>query len=116
MTLSDGSGRLVQLSDIAEIRPGSGPTKVEHVDLDRAIKLNVNMQETLPLEEAVRLVEQTAVAGVRQTLPLGYSIDISGQARVAVPVPRADGQRQPLPSHARFWHERHQEPVRDAIH
>ena len=81
LTLSDGSGRLVQLSDIAEIRPGSGPTKVEHVDLDRAIKLNVNMQETLPLEEAVRLVEQTAVAGVRQTLPLGYSIDISGQAQ-----------------------------------
>ena len=81
LTLSDGSGRLVQLSDIAEIRPGSGPTKVEHVDLDRAIKLNVNMQETLPLEAAVRLVEQTAVAGVRQTLPLGYSIDISGQAQ-----------------------------------
>ena len=81
MMLSNGSGRLVQLSDIAEIRPGDGPTKVEHVDLDRAIKLNVNMKETLPLEEAVRLVEEDAVAGVRQTLPLGYSIDVSGQAQ-----------------------------------
>ncbi len=81
MTLSNGAGRLVQLSDIAEIRPGDGPTKVEHVDLDRAIKLNVNMQETLPLEEAVRLVEENAVAEVRRTLPLGYGIDVSGQAR-----------------------------------
>ncbi len=81
LMLSNGSGRLVQLSDIAEIRPGDGPTKVEHVDLDRAIKLNANMRDALPLEEAVRVVEDEAVAAVRRTLPLGYSIEVSGQAQ-----------------------------------
>ena len=81
LMLSNGSGRLVQLSDIAAIRPGDGPTKVEHVDLDRAIKLNANMQDALPLEEAVRVVEESAVAEVRRTLPLGYSIEVSGQAQ-----------------------------------
>ncbi len=81
LMLANGAGRLVQLSDIADIRPGDGPTKVEHVDLDRAIMLNANMRDALPLEEAVRLVEDNAVAEVRRTLPLGYSIEVSGQAR-----------------------------------
>ena len=81
LMLSDGSGRLVQLADIAVIQPGDGPTKVEHVDLDRAIKLNANMRDGLPLEEAVRVVEDSAVAEVRRTLPLGYSIEVSGQAQ-----------------------------------
>ncbi|MEE9144700.1 MAG: efflux RND transporter permease subunit [Candidatus Binatia bacterium] len=75
------SGQLVQLSDIAAIRPGTGPTKVEHIDLDRAIKLTANIHEDVPLAEAVKQVEQGVVEKVRQALPLGYSIDVSGQAR-----------------------------------
>jgi len=75
---------LVQLSDIAAIRPGVGPTKVEHVDLDRAIKLTTNIREEIPLEEAVKLVEDSVVGKARQELPLGYSIDVSGQARSLV--------------------------------
>lgn len=81
VVLSDRSGRLVQLSDIATISPETGPTKVDHVDLDRAIKLTVNISESLPLEQAVDLIEGAAVEQARQSLPLGYSIDVSGQAR-----------------------------------
>ena len=81
LILSDGSGRLVQLLDIAEIRAGIGPTKVEHVDLDRAIRLTANFREDIPLEKVVKLVEETVVGNARQGLPLGYSIDVSGQAR-----------------------------------
>ncbi|NIO07453.1 MAG: MMPL family transporter [Deltaproteobacteria bacterium] len=81
VVISDPSGRLVQLSDIAAITPGTGPTKVDHVDLDRAIKLTVNISEALPLEQAVTRIEDAAVNQARQALPLGYSIDVSGQAR-----------------------------------
>ncbi len=81
VVLSDRSGRLVQLSDIAAIKPGTGPTKVDHVDMDRAIKLTVNISEGIPLERAVGLIEGAAVGRARQALPLGYSIDVSGQAR-----------------------------------
>ncbi|MCZ6624171.1 MAG: efflux RND transporter permease subunit [Deltaproteobacteria bacterium] len=84
LVLTSRLGQLVQLSDIVEIRPGSGPTKVEHVDLDRAIKLTANIREEVPLEEAVKLVEETVVRKTRQALPLGYSIDVSGQARSLV--------------------------------
>ena len=81
VVLSDRSGRLVQLSDIVDIRPGTGPTKVDHVDMDRAINLTVNISEGLPLEQAVGLIERAAVNRARQALPLGYSIDVSGQTR-----------------------------------
>ena len=81
VVLSDRSGRLVQLSDITTISLGTGPTKVNHVDMDRAIKLTVNISENLPLEQAVGLIEGAAVNQARQSLPLGYSIDVSGQAR-----------------------------------
>lgn len=82
--LTSRSGQLVQLSDIAAIQPGSGPTKVDHVDLDRAIKLTTNIREEIPLEEAVSLVDESVVGKARQELPLGYSIDVSGQARSLV--------------------------------
>ncbi|MFQ5541230.1 MAG: efflux RND transporter permease subunit [Candidatus Binatia bacterium] len=81
LVLSNGSGRLVQLSDIASIRPGIGPTKVEHVDLDRAIKLTASIQDDFSLGNVVKLVGDTVVENARKGLPLGYSIDVSGQAR-----------------------------------
>jgi HAE1 family hydrophobic/amphiphilic exporter-1 len=84
VVLTSRAGQLVQLSDIAAIRAGTGPTKVEHVDLDRAIKLTANIRESVPLEEAVKLVEESVVEKTRQALPLGYSIDASGQARSLV--------------------------------
>jgi len=81
MVLIGRMGQLVQLSDIATIHPETGPTKVEHVDLDRAIKLTANIREDIPLEEAVRKVEENVVAKARGALPLGYSINVSGQAK-----------------------------------
>lgn len=79
--LASPSGRLVQLSDIAEIASGSGPTKVDHVDLDRSITLTANIQEAMPLEQAVEMIEESAVTAARANLPLGYAIDVSGQAQ-----------------------------------
>jgi HAE1 family hydrophobic/amphiphilic exporter-1 len=81
LVLSDGSGRLVQLSDIASIVPGIGPSKVEHIDLDRAIKLTASIRDDFSLGDAVKLVGDTVVGETRKGLPLGYSIDVSGQAR-----------------------------------
>ncbi len=74
------AGRLVKLSDIAAVRFDTGPTKVEHIDRDRAIKLTVNLKGEVPLEKAVQLVEQV-VEPVRRALPLGTTIDVAGQAR-----------------------------------
>ncbi|MFQ5988420.1 MAG: efflux RND transporter permease subunit [Candidatus Methylomirabilales bacterium] len=74
------TGRLVKLSDIATVRLDTGPTKVDHIDRDRAIKLTVNLRGEVPLEQAVQLVDQV-VEPVRAALPLGTTIDVAGQAR-----------------------------------
>lgn len=79
--LSTPAGRLIKLSDIALVEEEAGPTKVEHIDLDRAIKLTANIRGDVPLEQAVREVNRKAVDRVRQALPLGYTIDVSGQAK-----------------------------------
>lgn len=81
IALTGRSGQLVQLADIAAVRAGEGPTKVEHVDLDRAVKLTANIREDVPLEQAMQELETSVVAQARRNLPLGYSIDVSGQAR-----------------------------------
>lgn len=75
------AGRPVKLADVAEVRHGLGPSKVEHVDLDRAIKLTANIRDEVPLEAAVKLVESRVVDPVRQALPLGYAINAAGHAR-----------------------------------
>ncbi|MFQ5846367.1 MAG: efflux RND transporter permease subunit [Candidatus Methylomirabilales bacterium] len=74
------AGRLVKLSDVAAVRFDTGPTKVDHIDRDRAIKLTVNVKGAVPLEKAIQLVEQV-VNPVRRALPLGTTIDVAGQAR-----------------------------------
>ncbi|MBI3989382.1 MAG: efflux RND transporter permease subunit, partial [candidate division NC10 bacterium] len=75
------SGRIVRLSDIAEVRSEIGPTKVEHVDLDRAIKLTANIRGDIPLESAITLVNEKVVGPARAQLPLGYAINVTGQAK-----------------------------------
>ncbi|RPI11142.1 MAG: efflux RND transporter permease subunit [Zetaproteobacteria bacterium] len=75
------AGRTVRLSDIAEVRPAVGPVNVEHIDLERAIKLVTNIREELPLETAMALVERDVVRPLRAELPIGYAIDVSGQAK-----------------------------------
>jgi HAE1 family hydrophobic/amphiphilic exporter-1 len=74
-------GRLVKLSDIAKVRYETGPTKVEHVDRDRAIKLTANIKGEIPLEAAVKTVTEKVVDPVRRSLSLGYIIDVTGQAK-----------------------------------
>jgi HAE1 family hydrophobic/amphiphilic exporter-1 len=75
------SGTPLRLGEIAEVVPAGGPTKVEHRDLDRAITLTVNVHERLSLEEALQAAERDIVSPARLALPLGYSIDVSGQAQ-----------------------------------
>jgi HAE1 family hydrophobic/amphiphilic exporter-1 len=72
-------GQTVQLGDLARIRERSGPTQIEHTDLDRSVKLSLGVEPEIPLGEAIGRIE-TALAPIRPDLPLGYSIELTGQA------------------------------------
>jgi HAE1 family hydrophobic/amphiphilic exporter-1 len=74
-------GQPIRLSDIAEIRSTQGPTKIEHLDRDRSIKLTVNLQEEVALQTAIDTVNAQVIQPLRRDLPLGYAVNVSGQAK-----------------------------------
>ncbi len=74
-------GRVVHLSDIAEIRPAMGPTKIEHIDRERSISLTVNISEEIPLQVAIDRMRREVIDPMRAGLPLGYSVSVTGRAR-----------------------------------
>jgi hydrophobic/amphiphilic exporter-1 (mainly G- bacteria), HAE1 family len=74
-------GGPLRLADIADIREAEGPTKIEHIDRDRSIKLTVNLRDEASMQEAIDSVNAQVLRKVRQELPLGYTINVSGQAK-----------------------------------
>ena len=81
MVLYPPQGGPVHLAAIADIREAEGPTKIEHLDRDRSIKLTVNLTDEVALQTAIDTIDAQVIHGLRQHLPLGYSIDVSGQAK-----------------------------------
>jgi HAE1 family hydrophobic/amphiphilic exporter-1 len=73
------SGQLVQLADVARVEPRAGPTQIQHVDLQRSVELSVGLENTIPLAEGISRVD-AALAPEIAKLPLGYTIELAGQA------------------------------------
>jgi HAE1 family hydrophobic/amphiphilic exporter-1 len=80
LNLAAPGGRVVRLGDVAGVEPATGPTKIDHTDLDRSITLTANVNPTVPLGQAIQRIDAQVVAPARASLPLGYRIDLTGQA------------------------------------
>jgi HAE1 family hydrophobic/amphiphilic exporter-1 len=74
-------GGPIRLVDIANIQEAEGPTKIEHIDRDRSIKLTVNLKDDVSLQHAIDGLNTQVINQLRRELPLGYSITVSGQAK-----------------------------------
>ena len=74
-------GTPLRLADLAAIRATEGPTKIEHLDRDRSIKLTVNLKDEVALQTAIDAVNAQVIQPLRRELPLGYSMNVSGQAK-----------------------------------
>jgi len=81
ITVYSPTGQSVRLSDIAEIKPTLGPTKIEHIDRDRSLTLTVNLADTLPLQVAIERMRRNVIEPIRAKLPLGYSVEVGGRAK-----------------------------------
>ena len=79
--INEKSGNIVELRDIAEIRPALGPTKIEHIDRDRSLSITVNIGEDLPLQIAIERMKKKVIEPIRKKLPLGYSVSVGGRAK-----------------------------------
>jgi HAE1 family hydrophobic/amphiphilic exporter-1 len=74
-------GQPVRLADVAMVQAGQGPTKIDHLDRDRSIKLTVNIKDEVALQTAIDTINKQVIQPIRQQLPLGYTLNVSGQAK-----------------------------------
>ena len=74
------NGEQVTLRDLAKVVYTVGPTKVEHIDQDRSVTINVNVLREMPLQRVVSELEAKVVAPLRQRLPSGYTVSLYGTA------------------------------------
>jgi HAE1 family hydrophobic/amphiphilic exporter-1 len=75
------TGRIVPVSELAEVRVTAGPTEIRHLERLRTITLEVRPSDALPLEAAVDLLETEVIASLEeQGLPPGVRVSVSGTA------------------------------------
>lgn len=75
------TGRIVPVSELAEVRVTAGPTEIRHLERLRTITLEVRPSDALPLEAAVDLLETDVIAALQeQGLPPGVRLSVSGTA------------------------------------
>ncbi|MGH9309491.1 MAG: efflux RND transporter permease subunit, partial [Vicinamibacterales bacterium] len=71
----DGQMQQVPLGQLATIRSGIGPARIDHLDRERVITVQANTQNR-PLSQVIQDIE-AGLAGI--TLPPGYSIKQGGE-------------------------------------
>ncbi|MDP6618218.1 MAG: efflux RND transporter permease subunit [Nitrospinota bacterium] len=75
------AGQPAPLNQIAEVRHDVGPTRIQHLDRARSVRLTANLKEDTPLQVAIDRMKEKVVNPISANLPLGYGIDVSGQAK-----------------------------------
>jgi HAE1 family hydrophobic/amphiphilic exporter-1 len=75
-------GRVARLGALADVERAVGPTTIRRIERRRAVTIQVAPPEDLPLEEALRIIEQDIVRGLRDSgaLPGDIEVRISGAA------------------------------------
>ncbi len=76
------TGDLVPLAALANIDLGAGPEQINHRQRQRAITIEVSPPRVIPLEQAMRDIESSIVAPLRDAGELngGYQIGLAGTA------------------------------------
>ena len=78
--LATPSGAVLPLSELASIETTLSPSQIRRVDRRRTLTLTVDPPADLSLEEALARVEGTVVPRLREALPDGAGVQVSGSA------------------------------------
>ncbi len=74
------SGRPIHLSSVAWVVKAEGPTRIDHIELDRSITLTIYVSGAVPIETVMNELNQRILNSLRSTIPQTYSIDLAGSA------------------------------------
>lgn len=78
--ISTPSGRDVRLGEIARVEKGLGPVRVQHLEQERVISLNVMIGEDVALQSFIASTREDIIEPAQAKLPPAYSIAMSGTA------------------------------------
>ena len=74
-------GRIVPVGGLADVVLTSGPTQIRRIDRQRTVTLSVRPPRTMPLQEAMDLIQDNVLTPMRAAgLPRGVAFHISGAA------------------------------------
>ncbi len=75
------SGQIVPVSVLADVVLTAGPTEIRHRDRLRTVTLEIRPADTLPLEQAVEVLQRDVVAVLKeQGIPEDIRLSVSGTA------------------------------------
>lgn len=80
LTVSTPLGEKVKLADVASIQQRLGPLKVEHLEQDRSVTIEIAIAEEVPLENVIDQIQQGIIDPLLPTLPFEYNVQLSGSA------------------------------------
>ena len=82
LPIATADGDLVTLGSVARVEVSSGPTEIAHRERQRAITIQVTPPETLPLQEAMEIIESDILEPLRREGELGglYRARLTGTA------------------------------------
>ncbi|MEM9301416.1 MAG: efflux RND transporter permease subunit [Pseudomonadota bacterium] len=78
--LATASGQIQTIGELAEIERTAGPNQIRRIDRRRTLTLQVTPPPDLPLEEAIRAIDELAAPAMRAALPANGSITYRGTA------------------------------------
>jgi hydrophobic/amphiphilic exporter-1 (mainly G- bacteria), HAE1 family len=70
----------VRISDVAEVKETTGADVINHVDLERSVTLTTSLAPDAPLASLVERSETEVLAPLRNSLPAGYRLELTGSA------------------------------------
>lgn len=75
------SGQIVPVSALADVVLTAGPTEIRHRDRLRTVTLEIRPSDSLPLEEAVEILERDVIGVLLdEGVPEGIGLSVSGTA------------------------------------
>ncbi|MCG6929493.1 MAG: efflux RND transporter permease subunit [Desulfofustis sp.] len=80
-TIVNRFGKLIKLGDVASLEYGEGMPQINHLERKRTITLQVTPPASIALQEAIGIIENEVLAGLKQAGQLdGLQISIGGNA------------------------------------
>jgi len=82
LQLNTPLGKRVTLGSVADIELVAGPSQINHVEMQRSVTIQVIPPDTMPLEEAMTIIETEIIAPLKKSgeLKQPYFISLSGTA------------------------------------